>query len=151
MTQYDRISTIFWICIASGICIESLRIGPGSLSQPGPGLIPLASGLILGIFGIIVLVLSFKTKGEAGQLPWNSGIRWKKMVGIVGAIIAYALLIDFGGFYLVTFLWMVYLCWGIGEMGWKRAILVSLIGTLSSYLLFVYYLSINFPRGLLSF
>jgi len=111
----------------------------------------LASGLILGIFGIIVLVLSFKTKGEAGQLPWNSGIRWKKMVGIVGAIIAYALLIDFGGFYLVTFLWMVYLCWGIGEMGWKRAILVSLIGTLSSYLLFVYYLSINFPRGLLSF
>jgi hypothetical protein len=51
MEKYDRISASFWICIALAICIESLRLGPGSFINPGPGFVPLASGLILGIVG----------------------------------------------------------------------------------------------------
>jgi hypothetical protein len=40
MAKYDRISTIFFVGFALAICVESIRIGPGSLSNPGPGLIP---------------------------------------------------------------------------------------------------------------
>ena len=70
MTKYDRMSTLFFIGLAIVICEESIRIGAGSLSNPGPGLIPLGSGLILGIFGLIVLVRTFKEfiKGKRGSL-----------------------------------------------------------------------------------
>ncbi len=73
------------------------------------------------------------------------------MIAIAVSITAYAFLIDLLGFHLVTFLWMIYVCWGIGEMRWKNAILVSIITTFSSYLLFEHYLHINFPRGFLRF
>jgi putative tricarboxylic transport membrane protein len=151
MTQYDRISTLFWIALGVAICIESLRIDPGSFSNPGPGLIPLGSGLILGIFGSIVFALSFKKTGDEKEVLWKSGTRWKKLVGILVSIVAYAFLIDFLGFYVVTFLWMFYVCRGIGGMGWKKSLFISLVSTLSSYLLFEKYLRINFPKGLLRF
>lgn len=151
MAKYDRISTIFWICIAFGICIESLRLGAGSLSNPGPGLVPFGCGLVLGIFGTIVLLFSFWKEGEPSGPIWKPGTRLEKMIAVAASITAYAFLIDLLGFHVVTFLWMVYVCWGIGEMRWKGAILTSLITTFLSYLLFEHYLGVNFPRGILRF
>jgi putative tricarboxylic transport membrane protein len=151
LAKHDRVSSLFWIGIALAICIESLRLGPGSLSNPGAGLVPLGCGLILGIFGAIVFVLSFKKVREAGEPLWKFGTRWGKMIAIAVSITAYTFLIDILGFHMVTFFWMIYVCWGIGEVRWKSAILVSIITTFSSYLLFEHYLHINFPRGLLRF
>jgi hypothetical protein len=151
MTKLDRISTIFCIIIAVAICIESARIGPGSLSNPGPGLVPLGCGLVLGIFASIVLALTFKKNGEEGEVFWKSGTRWRKLVSIVLSIVGYAFSIGFLGFRLVTFLWMGYVCWTVGEMGWKKAFLIAVITTFSSYLLFEHYLDIHFPKGVLGF
>lgn len=151
MGKLDRISTIFWICIAITICIESLRLGPGSLVNPGPGLVPLACGLILGVFGILVFVFSFRTKGETTEALWKPETRWGKMISVVTSIIAYALLINLLGFHLVTFFWMGYVCWRIGEMKLKNAILVSLITIFAVYLIFEHYLNIFFPKGILGF
>ena len=151
MAKHDRISTIFWICVAIAIGIESLRLGPGSLSNPGPGLVPLACGSILGIFGIIVLILSFKKMEEIKELLWKPGIRWGEMIFIILSILAYALLINPIGFHPVTFLWMGYLCWGIGGMKLRNAVLASLITTFAAYLIFEHFLRILFPKGILGF
>lgn len=149
MAKYDRISAFFWICIALAICIESLRLGPGSFINPGPGFVPLGSGLILGIFGGFVLILSFKKAGESREVLWKPGMRWRKMISIVLSIIAYALLIHPLGFHLMTFLWMGYVCWRIGGMKLRNAIFISLITTFAAYLIFEHYLNIFFPKGFL--
>lgn len=151
MAKYDWVSAFFWICIALIICIESLRLGPGSFMNPGPGFVPLASGLILLIFAGIVIILSLRKRGEAQEVLWKPGMRWRKMIFIVLSIIAYTLLINPLGFRLMTFLWMGFVCWRIGGMKLRSAIFISLITTFAVYLVFEHYLNILFPKGFLGF
>jgi hypothetical protein len=151
MEKYDRISASFWICIALAICIESLRLGPGSFINPGPGFVPLASGLILGIVGGFVFILSFKKRREGQEVLWKPDMRWRKMISIVLSIIAYALLIHPLGFHLMTFFWMGYVCWRIGGMKLRNAMLTSLITTVAAYLIFEHSLNIFFPKGFFKF
>ncbi len=151
MARLERIVAVFWIGIAFAICIESLRMGPGSFSNPGAGLVPLGCGLILGLFGAIDLALTFKrTRGER-IVVWKPGTQWGKMISIVVAITGYAFLLDFLGFHLITFLCMVCVNWGVGEMRWKGAVLTSFLVTFSCYLLFEYSLEIPFPKGFFGF
>jgi putative tricarboxylic transport membrane protein len=151
VAKYDRISAFFWICIALAICTESLRLGPGSFMNPGPGFVPLTTGLILLIFAGIVFLLSLRKRGEAIEVFWKPDMRWKKMISIVLSIIAYALLIQPLGFRMTTFFWMGYVCWRIGGIKLRNAIIISLITTFAAYLIFEHYLNILFPKGFLRF
>lgn len=151
MAKYDRISTLFWIGIAIVICVESIKLDLGSLSSPGPGLIPLGCGLVLGIIALVVFAYTFKDMAERGVVLREGGIQRKMLVSIPTSIIGYAFLIDLLGFRLITFLWMGFMCLKLGRMGWKATVFTSVITTFSSYLLFQYYLGIRFPRGILGF
>ncbi len=146
MGKHDRVSNLFFLGLAVAICVESYRLGPGSFSQPGPGLVPLGSGLILGIFAFIVFVRTFSRK-EEGENLWR-GAAWSKMIYILASLAAYAGFLNSLGFPLINFLWMGFVCWKIGKMGWKAALLTSLASTFFAYLLFEHYLSIRFPRGI---
>ncbi len=147
MTRLDRISSFFWIGVALLICIESIRIGPGSFLNPGPGFLPLGSGLLIGIFGVIILILTFKRPDKGKEVLWEPGVRVGKVISTVISILAYSFLIDYLGFHLITLIWIGYVCWRIGEMGWKGAIVTSLVTTFFSYLLFERYLGIHFSKG----
>ncbi len=147
MTKFDRVSSLFWIGIASLICMESIRIGPGSLLAPGPGFLPLGAGLLIGILGVIIFVLTLKRPVEGREVLWESGAQLEKVVSTIISVLAYAFLVDYLGFHLITLLWIGFVCWRIGDMGWKGAIITSLLTTFFSYLLFERYLGIHFSKG----
>jgi putative tricarboxylic transport membrane protein len=147
MTTYDRMSTLFWIIVAIAICIESIRLGLGSFSNPGPGLVPFGSGLILGTLGLIVLGFTFKRDHQEKIVLWDPDTQWGKMISVLLSLIAYGVLLEPMGFLLITLLWMVFMCRGIGNIGWKTTVLISVITTALCYFLFEYYLGIRFPRG----
>lgn len=152
MQNYDRMSTLFLVAVAIAICVESIRLGPGSLSAPASGLLPLGCGLILGILGLIGFVLTFKSaKGEKKEVLWERGTRWGRMISALASLISYAFLIDLLGFRLITFLWMGFMCRGLARMRWKTVIFVSVVTTISCSFLFQYYLGIRFPRGIFGF
>jgi len=150
MLKYDRIGTLFWTGLAIAICIESIRLGLGSLSVPGPGLVPFGAGLILGFFGIMAFLCTFTGK-ERKAGPWRPDTQWATLISILLSVIGYAFLIDVLGFFVVTFLWTGFICRGIGKMGWKATILTSLLTTVFCFLVFEYLLNIRFPRGILRF
>lgn len=151
MTKFDRISSLFWVGLALLICIEATRIGPGSLLNPGPGFLPLGSGLLIGIFGVIIFILTFKRPDKGKEVFWKPGTQVGKVISTITSILVYAFLIDYLGFNLITLLWIGYVCWRIGEMGWKGAVLTSFLITFFSYLLFERYLGIHFSKGALGF
>jgi hypothetical protein len=140
-------STLFWIVVAGVICIESIRLGLGSFSNPGPGLVPFGSGFILGTLGLIVLGFTFKNDQQEKVVLWDPDTQWGKMISVLLSLIAYGVLIEHIGFLLITFLWMGFMCRGIGNIGWKTTVLISVITTTLCYFLFEYYLGIRFPRG----
>ena len=148
MTKYDRISTLFFVALAIAVSLESIRIGRGSLSSPGPGLIPLGCGLILGILGIIVFARTFRSSSIEGLREKSIKFSWNTISALV-SMVAFGFLVNPLGFYTATFLWLGFVCRWIARMGWKPTIILSVIATFSTWLLFGYFLEIRFPRGIL--
>ncbi len=150
MGHYDRISAIFWLVVAVAIGEESIRLGPGSLSDPGPGLIPLGCGLVLAVFGLAVFVRSFSAHTGEDDRSWKPWRQSRRLLAVLVLLIAYALFIDLLGFSLVTLLWMIFMC-RLGKISWKATSFISVVTTISSYILFEHYLGILFPRGIFGF
>jgi hypothetical protein len=152
MTKHDRTSALFLVGIAVAICVESVRIDPGSFSTPGSGLLPLGCGLLIGIIGFIMLGLSLRASDRKEEKPlWGPGTNWWNIISVFVSLMGYAFLMDPLGFHFITFLWIGFVCRGIGKMGWKATLFASFVTTFVSYLIFEHYLNIRFPRGLLGF
>jgi len=150
MAKYDRMSILFLVVFGVAICVESIRLDPGSLSAPGPGLFPLGCGLIIATLGLFIFVRTFKYKDEE-QSIWEQVTQWGNLVSIPASIIVYAFLIELLGFRLITFLWMAFICRTIGKMGWKGTVFTSLTTTVCAFILFQYFLGVRFPRGMFRF
>jgi len=150
MKKHDRRSALFFVVLATAICVESIRLGPGSFSNPGPGLLPLGCGLFLGFLGIVQVAVSMKGFKGVQTLLWKPGTRWRCLISIPVSLIAYAFLLDILGFHLITFFWTGFMCRGVGGMGWRSTLITSVATTFLSYLLFEYFLSVRFPGGILN-
>ena len=148
MARYDRMSALFWIALAIAICTESIRLDPGSLSVPGPGLVPLGCGLALGILGIVGFLRNLKEKESRGEVLWKKGTLWTKLILTLLSIVCYAFLLQRVGFLLMTLLWLMFVC-KVGKMGWRRTVIVAVVTTFLCYVLFNYFLGVRFPRGIL--
>jgi putative tricarboxylic transport membrane protein len=143
-------SSLFSIGFAIAICLESIRIGPGAPSNPGPGFVPLICGLLRGLIGGIVFISTYKSSPlECKAALWGPDTRWRDMIFTTISLIVYALLIDFLGFHFMTLFWMIFICRWVGRMGWMTTLLISAVTIMSSYLIFSYYLGIRFPLGMI--
>jgi putative tricarboxylic transport membrane protein len=147
MKKYDRISSFICILLASGICVESVRIDPGTLSNPGPGFLPLICGVVFGIFGCLVFIKTFlRSPVEETAVLWGPDTKVGEMALSIVSLIVYALLMEFIGFNLVTLVWMIFTCRWIGKLRWRTTILISVLTVVGNYIL-SYYLGIRFPLG----
>jgi putative tricarboxylic transport membrane protein len=135
------------MAIGIAICSESIRLGIGSVSTPGPGLLPLGCGLLLSALGIALCISSYRITTAAKEGPQGQVISWRKLVLALGYLVGYALLLEVLGFILVTVLWVGANC-RLGKMGWKKTLVISVTATLSCFIIFEYFLKIRFPRGI---
>lgn len=127
--------------------IESIRLALGDIHNPGPGFVP----FFLGLSMLILSTLSFigpdlKIKGNAF---WNNWQKGKNIFFIFAGLIVYVFLFKILGFYIDTFLLMVYLMKLSGEKGYKRSIIVSALTIVVIYIVFYKLLIIPFPEGIL--
>jgi hypothetical protein len=148
MTKYDRISSVFWILFGAAISTASIRLGPGSLSTPGPGLIPLGCGLVLFVLGSTLFLFTFQARPGEKEAFWKEGTLWKKLILTLGSLVCYAFLLDVVGFLPITFLFLMFVC-RVGGLGWKKTVVTAVVVTVCCYILFNYLLGIRFPRGFL--
>lgn len=146
MAKHDHLVALFWVAVSIFICEESIRLDPGSLSNPGPGLIPLGSGLLLGGFGIVLFIRTFRARQEEKETVSKGGIRWQELALALISLIGYAFLLDYLGFLLITLIWMVFIC-RVGKVGWKKTFFISAVTTSLCYILFAHFLDIRFPQG----
>jgi hypothetical protein len=129
------------------VIIESVRLKLDDIHNPGPGFMPFFLGLSLAILSILSLFFPDPRKKVAAF--WNDWQRGQTIFYIFAGLIVYLLLFKILGFYIDTFLLMVYLLKLSGEKGYKRPLLISLLTLGITYLLFYKLLFIPFPQGLL--
>jgi putative tricarboxylic transport membrane protein len=147
--------TIFWVALGAFVSLyASVKLGIGKFSAPGPGLMPFLLGLLFGLLALYKLVTRIlrheepqeKPKEEKGEDQQETV--YKKVIMVVAALFAYAILLEPLGFLPTTFLTMTLLFRSAGFKRWSLAAAYSAGVVLITYFLFTY-LGVRFPPGIL--
>ena len=102
----------------------------------------------LGVSLLLLSLLLFVVPGDKGkEAGWNQGALKRNLL-ILAGLIVYMLLFNPLGFYLSTFLLLVYLMKLSGEKGWKRSVVISFVAVFLIYIVFYRLLVIPFPQGI---
>jgi putative tricarboxylic transport membrane protein len=151
MSKKETFGSLFWIGVGLFFCAGAFRYGLFDEGVPGPGLLPLIAGIVLISLGTGVLVPSLKK--EATSKPVGKGFfpekdSFKKLLMAVIALGAYGMTLEYLGFVITTFLFMIFLLRFIEPQRWTVVLLTSLLTAASSYLLFQFLLKVQLPKGI---
>jgi hypothetical protein len=150
LKQGDRISAIFFLALSLFVCGHAAQIGIGSLQQPGPGLMVFGGGAGVGLLALWLLVHSFVSKGGQSAVPAEeSPLRKGRFLMLCTSLFLYALAASRLGFLITTFLFTVFVFRLVESEPWWRTLLKALLITAGNYLLFVIWLGLSLPKGIL--
>ncbi len=148
---YDRITSIFFLCVGIFFALNSRRVDIGSWSEPGPGFLPFWAGLTLCIMAVALFITSLRSPGDILPAFFPESDSWKRVTATFAAMIFYALLLDFVGFTLTTFVFVGFLVRYIFPQSWTRTIIVATLSALGARLVFINLLKTQLPLGFLGF
>ncbi len=148
----NHLGIIFWLGISLFVCIDSSRVGIGTFQVPGPGFFPFWSAIVLGSFAIIHAIGSNLKKKEAEEIrqDWK-GIKWFKIILIVISLLFYTILMPWIGYLIATFLLLILLLSAVGRTRLWIRIMISMVTSITTYLLFSVGLGVQLPAGIFAF
>jgi hypothetical protein len=128
------------------IMVGSMRLGFGSLKQPGAGLFPFFAGLIMtvSIFPAILNILFEKSSSTEPPSKENTG----KILMLMAAIfVTWIIAMPFFGYIIITFIAAFAIAKVMGLEGWVKPFILSIATSLLAYVLFDWFLFLDLPRG----
>jgi putative tricarboxylic transport membrane protein len=150
-SQYDRISAIFFLIVGIFFAGYARTVDIGTWSEPGPGFLPFSGGAAMAIMSIALLIGSFREKGAVMPPFFPKADSWKRVLATFASLGVYALILQYVGFTLTTFLFVGFLVRFIFPQTWTRALIVAILAAMGSHLLFVDFLKTQVPKGFLGF
>lgn len=103
MKKQEIIGGLFWLAAGLFFTGLSATYDLGSLSQPGPGLLPLALGILLSLLSVAILVRTRRLSGNESS-PLFTG-RWRRVALSLAALMVAVFFFETAG-YLLTFLFL---------------------------------------------
>jgi len=151
----SRVNTIVWgVLLAFGVFVvrESLAHSYyGSDFGPGPGFFSFWLGILLIALSVAQIVMIYRRPAEplpAGFIPNREGV--KRMVSIIGALVAAQFLMTILGFSLTMMAFCVYLLRRLGRQSWWLTLVLAVAASFGTTYLFGL-LQVMLPKGLLGF
>jgi putative tricarboxylic transport membrane protein len=152
MRRNDIHSSLVWLLVGMGFIWGGLKMGIGPLDSPGPGFFPTMIG---GVFSLLSLALFITASWSENQLPikvsfWKEEKSWIKVFLSLFSLVFYLIALNYLGYILTTFLFILYLLKIVGKRGWGGSLLIAFIVSLGSFAVFKTALGVLLPRGLIN-
>ena len=144
--SFDKISGIVFLVISLLFVSGSLQIsGSAYGSAVGPKTYPLILGIVLGLLSLRLLYESFKKNAETEQKE-KSQMYYKNFGIIVVSAILYVFLLEFIGFVISTFLFLL-IAFQVMEKGKMiSSIIIAAVFSMGVYLMYVNLLGGTLPK-----
>jgi putative tricarboxylic transport membrane protein len=123
----------------------SYKLGFGGLENPGPGVFPFFTGVLLFLTSIYFLINSIFGIDGRVETEKHGQKSFGKICFVLAPFFLYVLLLEVLGYMVSSFLFLVILFHTMGSR-WKYTLFISLLTTLLTYFLFNY-LGVTFPEG----
>jgi putative tricarboxylic transport membrane protein len=147
----DLKSGFFFLLISIFVSIESFRVGIGKWNVPGPGFVPFWAGVVLGCLALSLIAYTIYSRPAPPSKNWYKEVLWGRWFITIVSILVYAILLEYLGFIICTFILLNLLIIVIKPQQWKMAIIISITATGGAYFLFQIWLKAQLPKGFLGF
>jgi putative tricarboxylic transport membrane protein len=148
----DLRSSLFWLALSIAVITESLRMGIGTVQNPGMGFMSFWAGGLLAILSLVLLLGTILKKRLGSNEAALAGA-WRKIVlFVLSALVIYAVIMPVAGYLISTFLLMIFLYWFADPTGMRWffwCLVLSFVTTVVSYYVFSVLLNCQFPPGVL--
>lgn len=151
MKALDQTSSLFWLLVSLSVLIESLRLGIGTLHNPGRGFLTLGASGILGILSLILFLQATLRKKELKAAPFFAGPLWRRILLVVIVLVVYSWVMPVLGYLISTFLLMSSLFLILERKKIVFVFVSSILATFVTYFVFSKWLNCQFPYGLFGF
>jgi len=139
---------------AVGICLSvlylalSFQMPMGRVRQPGAGVFPVISGFLLLLGSVSALWEGLKLrKSETVELPAGSDLL--RLLAVLGGVLGYLVLLPILGQLISSTLFCFVLIRALSSLSLWRVTLYALLMAGAAYLLFVRFLTLPMPVGIL--
>jgi hypothetical protein len=132
--------------------ILSLQMPMGTFRMAGSGLFPFYLGILLMVLSILLLLNLLFGKGAIPQTckpAATTPATAKQVLQFLGITAVATLCLGFLGYPAFCFLIMLFLLWILGIRRPVSLLGISLLTAAGAYLLFVWFLKIPLPKGLI--
>lgn len=133
--------------LGGAIAWGASRMALGSLAQPGPGMLPLALGVLLALCGVSLAANAWRCRADAAaaQIAFGGVRVW----GTLAALIATAFAFEPLGYGPSAALLLALLVRLYSARGWLASLAIGAVAAAAGWVLFVLLLGVQLPRGLL--
>jgi putative tricarboxylic transport membrane protein len=139
---------VTFLLLGAWICFEALQVPLGSFRMPGAGFFPLVLGLALSLLSVVLLAMNLASPAGGSTHVWPER---PEVLYLVGSLVAAVWLFERAGFLLTMTLFLGVAMRVLGRMSWMTVVVLSLAGSVTSYVLFSRALLIALPSGILPY
>jgi putative tricarboxylic transport membrane protein len=136
-----------WLAIGVFVVHAGRELGLGVLRDPGPGFLLFWVGLTILALTTVVLVTTLRAASPAGAGRLGAG--HARLLLVLGALVAYAWLLERLGFLLTATLVLIFLFKAVEPQRWSVAIAGGVLSTLAAWVVFRLWLGAQLPTGIL--
>ena len=151
MKTLEWASSLFWLLVALVFMAASVRLGTGSVHNPGMGFITFWAAGILGLLSLGLFVKALFEKEVSSPDEPLFGKTWPRTVIVLALLIVYSVFMPTVGYLISTFVLMSLLFWILekGKIGF--VLLYAALSTFVTYQVFSKWLNCQFPDGFFGF
>ena len=147
----DFFQALLWLFIGVVVLFLSSNYSMGTLSEPGPGALPFGLGLVFVLLSLILLFHSWRGKAPEHEKRLSFGTKWHKIFLIILFLALVTFFLESLGYLLSIFLMITISMFIMEPKRWVSALLLGIISSFSSYVLFDVWLKVQLPKGLFYF
>jgi hypothetical protein len=115
----------------------------GTAARPGPAYFPFGLGVILAVLGVMILMSGIsKQPPDDGRI---SAFAWRPLAVIIFAVVLFGLLLPRLGLVVALPVLIIVSAWGGDEFHWIEAIILAVVLTVFSWLVFIKGLGLTIP------
>lgn len=146
MNRYIGIG-IFLLIVSSVLFHGAITLGIGKTNSPQPGFVPFLLGLIIAVCSLALIASSVKNSPSA--LTDKRPLFTTRAVLILCALLLFGLFVEKGGFFVCTFLITISFLKINGIRKWSTVLVIAILTSIGSFLVFNILLRIRLPLGIL--
>jgi len=139
----DRVSSFVLVLFALVAVNEARKLRLGTLTNPGPGFVPLC--LALALVALLLLWRALREPATPAP-PAEPGERWKPVASLI-ALVAYTFALEPLGFVLATAALLFFFFRVLDGQRWWIALASAVVVSALSYLIFARALHVRLPEG----